>query len=173
MSITQQRGAGLIEVAVALLVVSIASLGLARTLLSTWDSSIEAVQRVEAIQGLEGMFEIMRSNWAALPVYQLTDQASLVSPTADCQRTLCSAAQWGHWNLWQWQQGLEAGRDSGGVLAPLGGLVSPRLCIEPQAQWVSAVITWGERSQVAADPDCARPRTSSGRLSLSMRVGEV
>ncbi len=168
MTSSLHKGAGLIEVAIALLVISMASLGLARTLLSTWASSVETVQRVEAIQGLEGMLEVMRSNWAALPEYQLADGGYPGPPLVDCNQAGCSSQEWGRWNLWWWQQRLQRGGEDSSPLAALGSLVVPRLCIKSTPRRVITVITWGGRDQVAAAPNCTGPLSSSGRLSLSM-----
>jgi type IV pilus assembly protein PilV len=129
-----QRGMSLIEILVAVFVVSIGLLGVARMELLAKQSNAEAIQRTSASQLANDMMEKMRANPKTLNSYVgiTVGTGTLAQPGADCMTTACLDTQLASWQIWQWEQSLiGAGEQSGGKNA--GGLENPRGCINGPA----------------------------------------
>jgi type IV pilus assembly protein PilV len=140
---SRQHGAGLVEVAVSLLVLSIGTLGLGQLQILAKRLGYEAVQRTEAAALAMDLFERLRANRAALADYATsgigeTGSAALPEPAANCNTGGCSPVQRRDWDLWQWQQALlGAGTGDGS-----GGLVEPLACIAVSGRRVTVAISW-------------------------------
>ena len=150
----KQCGAGLIEVAVALLVLSIGALALGSLQISARRMGYEAIQRGEAAALAVDLLERVRANRAALPAYGnpglgAGSGAPLSMPGARCGGGRCSPAQRTEWDLWQWQQALDGATTSGGA----GGLVRPTGCVTVIGRRVTVEIAWqGYRALPAPEP---------------------
>ena len=72
----RQGGAGLIEVAISLLVLAIGALGLGSLQISAKRMGFEATQRTEAAALAMDLFERLRANRVALPEYAVADIGS-------------------------------------------------------------------------------------------------
>jgi type IV pilus assembly protein PilV len=139
----RQRGAGLIEVAISLLVLSIGALGLGSLQLAAKRMGYEAIQRTEAAALAMDLFERLRANRVALPAYGTTgigagSGAQLPAPPVACDGGRCSAAQMSGWDLWQWERAL----DGAGTGARAGGLVRPTACVTVTGRRVIVEIAW-------------------------------
>lgn len=168
-----QCGAGLVEVAVALLVLSIGALGLARGQLAARQTSFEALQRSEAVFLAMGLLEQVRSNPAAMQFYQLQSTVEPVLPGDNCAQQACSAGQWGAWNRWQWWQELRGTRvrDAGGHA--VGGLLQPLACVAIEHDSLDVRLSWKITPGTdAADCEGAIVGGTRGGLSLGSRIGE-
>jgi type IV pilus assembly protein PilV len=150
----RQRGAGLIEVAISLLVLSIGALGLGSLQISAKRMGYEATQRTEAAALAMDLFERLRTNRLALLAYNTAgvgdaSGAHLPQPTVDCGGSSCSPAQLTVWDLWQWERALEGATTGDSE----GGLVRPVACVTVSGRSVSVEIAWqGFRSLgVSAD----------------------
>tara|TARA_R110001592_G_scaffold215025_2_gene468334 strand:+ start:114222 stop:114770 length:549 start_codon:yes stop_codon:yes gene_type:complete len=150
----RQIGAGLIEVSISLLVLSIGALGLGSLQISAKRMGFEAIQRTEAAALAVDLFERLRVNRVALPDYAVAniggaDGSNLPAPLADCGTNPCSPTQLQGWDLWNWEQALD-GASSGNSE---GGLVRPTACITMKGREVIVDIAWqgfravGEQNQ--------------------------
>ena len=171
---TGQQGIGLIEVAVSLLVISVATLGLVRTQLAAREAAFNALQRGEVVAYMESLTELVRSNAVGALQYRADDIEGIPRPTANCTTQYCPDSYWGEWNLWQWQQDLSGWR----VSAPSGvvtdSLFNPQACVRIDQHRVTVDMYWAAPGAEAPRPACdqvAPPRWH--RLSLSSRIGEV
>lgn len=159
---SRQRGAGLIEVMISLLVLSIGTLGLGGLQITAKRTGFEATQRSEATALAMDLFERMRANREALPDYAVAGigsatGASLPVPAVNCASGPCSAIELKQWDLWNWEQALD-GVTSGNSE---GGLVLPMACITVAGREVTLVIAWrGFRAvgEQAADVRCGLGR---------------
>ncbi len=138
-----QRGAGLVEVAVALLVLAIGALGLGSLQIAAKRMGYEAIQRTEATALAVDLFERLRANPVALPAYAsagigAASGAQLPPPPTDCDRGGCSPAARATWDLWQWEQALDGVATAGGA----GGLARPTGCIAVSGRQVAVEIAW-------------------------------
>lgn len=156
--IAAASGAGLIEVAIALLLLSIGVLGLGSLQISAKRMGYEAIQRTEAAALAMDILERMRANRAMLPAYGTAgvgraSGSGLSTPNASCNGGNCSAHELGAWDLWQWQQAL----DGAAVAGSAGGLVRPIACVVLAGRLVTVEIAWqGFRalSSLAAAGSC-------------------
>ena len=173
-----QRGAGLIEVAIALLVLSIGALGLGSMQLTARRLGFEALQRTEAAALANDLFERVRVNRESLATYASRGLGTgvdgmLATPEVDCGNARCSASQLQAWDLWQWQRAL-AGANS---VASAGGLVHALACIAITGQRVTVGIAWRQMGSQAVpnlDAHCMPGAENDGIQWLRMTswVGE-
>lgn len=178
---SRQRGYGLVEVAVSLLVLSIAALGLGRLQIAATRMGYEAVQRTEAAALAMDLLERLRTNRAAVSAYGVVVIApggalQLPAPSLDCNTNRCSSVQLKDWDLWQWAQGL-SGAGTGGSW---GGLMQPTACVVVSGRRVTVEVAWaGFRSLSApllpslCGPDSGEPGVAGRpRLQMSSWIGE-
>lgn len=169
MNCARQGGVGLIEVAVALLLVSVAVLGVARARLFTTETAFSARQLARATDLADGLLEIAAGDAAALAGYQLAQDRLLVTPPLDCRSGDCDTAAWSQWNLWQWLQALQGTSVRGSELEPLAGLLGVRACVDVAGPWVTVHLNWQWRlAHADPSPDC-RMAGAQGRQQLSLR----
>lgn len=136
-----QAGAGLIEVAISILVLSVGTIGLAGLQISAKRQGFEALQRTEAAALAMDLLERMRANPEALAEYQtdgVAAAAPLLAPARLCDQASCSAGEMSRWDLWQWQQALSGA----GVAGSVGGLVEPTGCVTVSGRLVTVAIAW-------------------------------
>lgn len=142
MKLPGQVGAGLIEVAVALLVLSVGSLGLARGQLAARQAASEALQRSEAILIASGLMEQVRSNSAAIDAYRFNSLGDISAPASDCGQQSCDSTQWAAWSLWHWLyvlNGLGSTNKAGHAVA---GLIAPEACLSVNQAVATLELSW-------------------------------
>jgi len=129
---TKQRGVGLIEVAIAILVISVGALGLASMQLAAKRAGFEAVQRTNATGLAMDILERMRVNPMVLDAYVTAGVGVGSGNTALTTSELCTAscteAQVATLDLYQWEQSLDGASEQSGTNA-VGGLLNPVGCI--------------------------------------------
>ena len=131
MSISNQSGTTLIEILVAVFVVSVGLLGVARMELLSKQSGYEAIQRTTASMLAHDMMEKMRANPASLVSYSsiVVGDGGLSTPATDCASVNCTTAvNIANYDIWQWEQMLMGATETSGG-NNTGGLVEPRGCI--------------------------------------------
>ena len=132
----KQSGASLIEILVAVFVVSIGLLGVARMELYAKNSNYEAVQRTTAAMIAQEIMQKIRANPSSLASYvnQTVGAGALSFPSANCKdgTTNCTPAQVVTWDLYEWEQLLIGSAEKAGS-NNTGGLVNPRGCITSTA----------------------------------------
>lgn len=156
----------LVEILVAVFVVSVGLLGVARMEILAKESNIEAMQRTSATQLARSMIEKMRANPKQLAGYvgQTLGAGSLSAPATNCDSAQCSSADMVSWDLYQWEQSLMGtGEKSGNTNT--GGLDTPRGCIAgPAAGGAGAYvisIAWRGKSPMTDQQAAATCGTGS------------
>ena len=126
----KQHGASLIEILVAVFVVSIGLLGVARMEIFAKQANFEAIQRTTASQIAHDIMEKMRANPAQLANYagQTVGDGTLGAPGADCTTGACSSVEVASWDIWEWEQLLIGSAEKAGA-NNTGGLDQSRGCI--------------------------------------------
>jgi type IV pilus assembly protein PilV len=137
-----QRGVGLIEVLITLVVLAIGLLGIAALQLLSKRTNFEAAERTIATQLAYDILERMRANPTALQTYAGTsDSAAPVlgyqsavftaEPTPNCSgsATACSPIALATHDLWEWEQKLLGAQEVTTDGGQAGGLVMPKACI--------------------------------------------
>lgn len=143
LSPSAQRGAGLIEVSISLLLIAIGTLGLGSLQMSSKQMGYEAIQRGEAAALAMDLLERLRSNRVALAGYATAgvgegSGSQSPVPLADCNVSTCSPAELNAWDMWQWEQALDGVSTSGQA----GGLVRPTACVTVSGRQVTVEIAW-------------------------------
>jgi len=131
MKLKHQLGMSLIEILVAVFVVSIGLLGVARMEILSKQSGYEALQRTSASMLAQEMMEKMRANPSSLVSYvnQVVGDGYAPTPGTDCSSTNCATpAEIAAYDIWGWEQQLIGAAEKSGA-ANTGGLADPRGCI--------------------------------------------
>lgn len=135
------RGAGLIEVLIALFVVAIGLLGIASLQFMSLRSNFEAVQRTTASLLAQDIIERMRANYKVLDTYAGTLETPLPSlggnpaasepqPTCYNSASTCTPLQLAAHDLWEWEQAIDGVAESDTATAAYtGGLTLPTACL--------------------------------------------
>lgn len=134
----------MIEVLVALFVISIGMLGIAGMELFSKSTGNEAVQRSTAVLLAQEMMGKMRANPTGLSAYigNTVGNASVATPTTNCKSANCTTAALATYDLWSWEQLLDGATEttnSGNTNT--GGLVQPQACITGPAAGAAGVYT--------------------------------
>lgn len=158
-STRQQRGVGLIEVLIAVLVFALGVLGMASMQVGAKRTSYDALQRSLATSLARDIVERMRSNPSdsSMAIFGAVNNLGGGTKTKpkDCTTNTCTPTELANYDVWEWEQALDgAAEQSGGNNA--GGLVSPKACITNNAGVVRVEIVWkGYGGQVnPANSDC-------------------
>jgi len=138
------NGFSLVDVLVALTILSIGLLGVAALQFMSKRSNFEAVQRTAASMLAQDIIERMRANYGGLTTYAGTledggktygnvSQGSTDPNPCTSSATQCgNADQTAKHDLWEWEQTIDGAAEtmtSGGVTTNTGGLVLPTACI--------------------------------------------
>jgi type IV pilus assembly protein PilV len=130
----RQTGFTMVEVMIALLVVSVALLSSVALQLLSKRSNYDAAQRTSAAHLAEALLERMRNNPDALIDYisagPLGDGSRGAAPPRDCGNPAltCTAQELATFDLWDWEQTLDGNLELNAGVGT-GGLVSPTACI--------------------------------------------
>ena len=142
----RQRGLGLIEVLIALLVFAVGMLGMTTMQLGAKRASYEATQRSIATSLARDILERMRSNPAALVSYEVSELGSAtVAAGTNCNTGPCTATQLAGRDLYEWSELLKGASEQitvSGVTTDAGGLVDYRACITETLGLVEVAIAW-------------------------------
>ena len=148
-----QRGVGLVEVLIAVLVLTVGILGVAGLQITGKQALNDASQRSLATSLARDVIERMRSNASELESYETTVGGESIStaPTS-CSSATCTSSQLAARDLYEWEQLLDGANETvviGGDTTNTGGLVNPRACITHNAGKVEVAIAWrGSSNQV-------------------------
>ena len=163
-ALPRMRGVGLLEVLVALIILSLGALGIAGLQATAHQSGHESQQRLLATFLANDIVERMRLNPTALDVYAATDISGTTfasEPVPDCSTSSpCTPSQLATHDLWEWEQALigTAIQNNGNNVR---GLIQPTGCISNNGGQISVVIAWRSLDEVADagaaagnDPGC-------------------
>lgn len=143
----RQRGVGLIEVLIAVLVFALGVLGMASMQVNAKRTSYDALQRSLATSLARDIVERMRSNPSpgALAIFGAVNNlggGSIANePAPNCSTSACTPQELAAHDIWEWEQALDGAAEQSGD-ANAGGLVSPRACITHNAGVVTVAIAW-------------------------------
>jgi type IV pilus assembly protein PilV len=132
---SRQRGFTLIEVMIAVFVLSIGLLGVAALQLTAKKSSHQAWQRAQAVLLADSILERLRMNPSAAASYHTGIGSSALgagtrtTPGQDCSTQSCTAAQMAAWDLWNWERRMDGKAIVDSANRNVSGLVDPHACI--------------------------------------------
>ena len=176
---TRQKGIGLVEVLVALMIFSIGMLGIASLQIISKRSSFEAQQRQEAVFMANDM--ISRINNSGLTPSQIKtyydgqDFSADSAPESpyDCMDNDCNVGQLVAYDLSRWHKNIYGSAVEAGSGKKVSGLVGTRGCIDVEqaggeVSKVTVTIAWlsmssmsGDKQRVCAAGDSAKQREVS------------
>jgi type IV pilus assembly protein PilV len=136
---TNQHGFSLIEVLVALVVLSVGMLGMAGMYVTTLRSGGDSISRVKAIYLVSDMVDRIRANPS--PIASATYAAGVAGAAAACQATQCTIAQMAQEDLRVWQSDVNS-------LLP-GGI--PTVTVDPTTTPATYTVTivWTDAGSTA------------------------
>ncbi len=172
----KQTGMTLIEILIAVFVVSIGLLGVARMEILAKQSNAEAVERTSASQLAHDMIEKMRANPKQLVAYvgQTLGTGNATKGT-NCDTTTCKQPEIAAWDLYLWDQSLIGAGEKAGK-KNTGGLDTPRGCITGPAAGgpgqYNVTIAWRSNSPMpdASGSACGQNQTLYGANDVYRRV---
>ena len=148
-----QSGFSLLEVLVALLILSIGLLGIAGLQVTSKRSNFEALQRTTATMLANDILERIRGNPGQLSLYTnagagftFTPSTGITTAVTDCANATCDSATLVTYDLYEWERAITGVAETTAGGADAGGLVSPTACIsvpagEP-AGTINVAIAW-------------------------------
>jgi type IV pilus assembly protein PilV len=125
----------MIEVLIAMLVLSIGILNIAGLQTMAKKSNFNAIQRTSATVLAKDVVERMRANPVSLSQYRTlgVGGGTLTQPVTTCTEAVqCNTLQLAAYDLWQWEDlmdGSSENRDIDGTNTETGGMASPTGCI--------------------------------------------
>jgi type IV pilus assembly protein PilV len=156
------RGFTLLEVLIAVLLLSVGLLGIAGLQLLSKQSNFEALQRTTASMLAQDIIERMRGNPTALATYvasggKLGEGETPLSAT-NCTTSKCLPAQLALYDLYEWQEAILGAAEKSGS-NDTGGLVSPTACITgPAPGTYNIAVAWrGQTALTASATVLAEP----------------
>ena len=161
------RGFTLIEVMIAMLVMSLGLLGIAATLVTAMHSATSNYLKQQAVQTTYDMADRMRSNFKAAStpnssnpyIVALTPPAA-GTPSPDCSATTCTPANMAAYDVWQWQTALK--NDLPGGLGSIS--VVPDPATNTRAQ-VTITVQWSDQP---AQATFNNPATAATPVTFSV-----
>jgi type IV pilus assembly protein PilV len=164
------RGFTLVEVLVALVVLSIGMLGMARLVLMTSHSNDSAYLRSQATALAYEMLDNMRANMSAATLttggYNVAMGANPTAP-ASCVGTACASAQdQASWDVYSWLQHLNATNDLGGGLP--GGQGSITVAGNPATATI--IVQWDDSAAQCVFAASLNAAACSGGSATPMSI---
>lgn len=151
-SLRRQKGVGLLEVMITVIVISVGLIGIAGLQVATKRAGFQATQRTLALTLANDMMQRLTLNPGSLAAYATGSTplggGSISSAPTKCLGTAaaanCTAAQLAAWDRWEWEQRIDgvSTLNKNDSNANAGGLVSPRGCITVNGRLVRVVINW-------------------------------
>lgn len=136
------RGFTLIEVMIAMLVMSLGLLGIAGTLITAVRSSSSNYLKQQAVQYSYDIADRMRSNFdlakdpTAGNPYITALTAPAAAPANDCTAANCTPKQMAAYDVWQWKSTLKSNLPGGlGSITVAPGATSPMALVTIVVQW--------------------------------------
>ncbi len=144
-----QKGVGLIEVLVALVILSVGLLGIASLYVTALQAKTTSLSRMKAVILAQDMADRIRANPSGLNNYALTISTTKTAlPNPDCSTTtvICSAAQIALYDKYQWDNMIYD--TTRGMNLP--GLVSRSITVTAATSTTPATVTidliWQEKN---------------------------
>ncbi len=137
-------GFTLIEVLVAMVIVSVGLLGIAGLVVESQKNAFEVQQRATALQLAEDLMGRVNANPDGIASYAVDLSAKPDEPATLCDsaNSNCSPVQMAEFDLWQWGQALYGTEIKTEDDLDVGGLVSPMACIDVVGSRLSVSIVW-------------------------------
>ena len=149
------------ESLVATLVFAFGAIGVTGMQNLSMQSTMEAMQRTQAVFLTNNMIERMRNNSSVLgdydasgnTVWTIVGNGSIdQEPTPNCRQATCNPTQLAAHDLWGWEQAVDGAAVTRQNVGNVGGLVDPTACIRHTGSGsIELAIAWrGKREKINA-----------------------
>jgi len=160
-----QAGVGLIDVMVAVFILSVGLLAISALQLISKQSNFEAIQRSHASALAYDLFERMRSNSGTAlsttnPLTYYVNSGTVIfnhntpvtlTPPVDCKTAYCDPQNLAAWDLIEWQRSVRGELETRGG-NNVGGLFEPTACLSGPSPGPSGnyrlTITWRGQAKI-------------------------
>ena len=132
-SASRQSGVGMVEVLVALVVMSVGMLGIASLYVTTLQAKTTSLSRMKAVNLASDMVDRIRANPGAVASYALA--ANGATTATDCESATCTAAQIAAYDLNKWDTMVKDG------ITGLPGTVNRNIAITAATDTTPAIVT--------------------------------
>ncbi|HEV7123778.1 MAG TPA: type IV pilus modification protein PilV [Rhodanobacter sp.] len=137
------RGFTLIEVMIAMLVLSLGLLGIAGTMVASLHSASSNYLKQQAVQTSYDIADRMRSNALVASTPNSTNPyivslsaPSATAPASDCASTTCNAMKMAAYDVWQWQTTVKNSLPGGlGSISVAPDLTGNKAVVTITVQW--------------------------------------
>ena len=147
------KGFSLLEVLIALIVLSIGLLGIAGLQVTSKQTNFDAIQRTTATMLAQDIIERMRANPDQLAAYHnagvgftFTPASGITTAVTNCATATCTPANLALYDLYEWERAILGVAELSATNTNTGGLVSPTACISvpggSPAGTISVAIAW-------------------------------
>ncbi|GAB3092365.1 hypothetical protein GCM10027217_03190 [Pseudomaricurvus hydrocarbonicus] len=178
-ALASQRGVGLIEVLIAILVIAIGILGSISLQLSSKRLGHEAVQRTLAANLAQDLMERMRSNPSELTSYVMSWKSgdAALTATKDCATNSCTTAELVAHDQAQWVNELQGVSETrvlivGDAAVQTGGVQQPSVCVTNTNGYVTVAIAW-RGYQALSDPGLSTCGDDTGLYGANNEYRQV
>ena len=104
LSSNKQSGAGMVEVLVALVVISVGMLGIAALYVTTLQAKTTSLSRMNAVNLAYDLADRIRANRDGAASYVVANGLTVTSPAQNCRSgTDCSTDEMAAQDLWEWR----------------------------------------------------------------------
>lgn len=154
------HGFTLIEVMIAMLVMSLGLLGIASTLITAVRSSTSNYLKQQAVQYTYDITDRMRSNFNVAKDYTSGNlyitplTAPAATPAKDCTAAVCTAAQMAAYDVWQWKSMLKNNLPGG-----LGSITVAATGPSNNTALVTVVVQWSDQPAQSTFNQTVAPNT--------------
>jgi type IV pilus assembly protein PilV len=170
-------GFSMVEVLVAVFVIAVGLLGVARLHATSKRTNLEAVELTNAAVLAQDLLERMRSNPLILGAYTANGGGTTLSgtpaaPATDCEAVECTDAQLAAYDLAVWWQMIAGAAELSGE-SNVGGLAAPTACVTGPAGGsgnYTVAIAWRGMTPLS-DPAGNACGRGSGRYDLTTEDG--
>ncbi len=141
---SRNNGFTMIEVLVAMIIISVGLLGIAGLVVKSRKNIVEVQQRSIALQLAGDLLARINANNSGLASYNGTITAAPAQPGTLCNaaNANCTPAQTAAFDLWQWGSALYGNEVQTAANTNAGGLISPLACININNTDVTLTIVW-------------------------------
>ena len=161
--VDKQSGFLLLEVLVAMVIILIGVVGIAKLQHVAKSSNGQALQRTEAIMLTDDLIERIRSNISGMTGYFTGSTIKVISgtpsstPPSTCSSgTPCTAEQVAAYDIWEWHRDITGAFETDSGIST-GGLVNPTVCLigpgyvsatNHQSGFYDIAIAWHGQNQI-------------------------
>ncbi len=157
----RQLGVTLLEVMIAVVILSVGLLGVASLQGMSKAASYQAYQRTQATNLTDGIIERIRANPTAAANYNTGLSTPLgggtkSTPSTDCSSTACTEAELAIYDLWEFEQAIDGAKITlAADSSKVGGLLNPKGCIvftaatgKTNTGKLSVVLSWEGMAEI-------------------------